>query len=57
MSKREIKWENLSDWEKQKAKEDLIRLIRIKIQKERVNKIPVDDRIKDIKRKWLKGID
>jgi len=52
MSKVNNEWDNLSDWEKQKAIEEVNRLIRIKIQKKRVNKTPVDERKKDIERKW-----
>ena len=52
MSKINNRWDNLSDWEKQKAIEEVNRLIRIKIQKKRVNKTPVEERKKDIERKW-----
>ncbi|MFX0023749.1 MAG: hypothetical protein ACFE9S_15590 [Candidatus Hermodarchaeota archaeon] len=55
MSKIENKWDNLSEWEKQKVYDDLSRLIRIKQQKDRVNKIPVEKRITDIKRKFIRG--
>ncbi len=55
MSKIENKWENLTQWEKQKAYEGLSSLIRISAQKRRVNKTSVEDRIKEIRRKFLGG--
>lgn len=55
MSKMENKWENLSDWQKQKAYEDLDRLIRVREQKKRVDETSIEKRIKDIKRKFIRG--
>lgn len=57
MSKVNNTWNNLSDWEKEQAVEELNRLIRIRIQKKRVNKTPVEERKKDIKRRWGRSLD
>ena len=55
MSKIDRKWENMTEWEKQKAYEDLSRLIRVKEQKKQGNKISIEERIKEIKRKFIRG--
>jgi len=43
-----------SDWKREKAFQEICSLIRRRAQKIRVNKTPVDERIKDIKKKWPK---
>lgn len=45
----------MTEWEKQKAYEDLSRLIRVSEQKKQNNKISIEKRIKEIKRKFLGG--
>ena len=44
-----------SDLEREKAYQELCSLMRIREQKIRVNKTPVEERIKDIKRKFIRG--
>ncbi|MFW9971092.1 MAG: hypothetical protein ACFFDF_12935 [Candidatus Odinarchaeota archaeon] len=55
MSKVDKKWEDFSEWEKQKAYDELSSLIRVKQQKERVNETPVKVRLEEIKRKFIRG--
>lgn len=43
-----------SDWEREKAFQEICSLMRIREQKIRVNKTPVEERIKDIKKKYLR---
>ena len=44
-----------SDREREKAYQELCSLIRVRAQKIRVNKVPVEERIKDIKRRFIRG--
>jgi len=56
MSKIENKWENTTEWERKKAFEELNELIRKKQQKDQPNKKSIEERIKDIRKKWPIGI-
>lgn len=44
-----------SDLERKKAFEELCSLMRRREQKIRVNKTPIEERIKDIKKKFIRG--
>jgi len=55
LSKIENKWENLTPWEKEKAYEKLSSLMRVRKQKIRVNETPIEDRIEDIKKTFIRG--
>jgi len=46
----------MTEWERKKAHEDLCGLIQSKQQKDRVNKKSIEERIKDIRKKWPIGI-
>lgn len=56
MSKIENKRENMTEWERKKAYEELNELIRKKQQKDQSNKKSIDERIKNIRKTWPIGI-
>ena len=56
MSKIENKWENMTEWERKKAYEELSKLIQTKQESDQPNKKSIEERIKNIRKKWPIGI-